>query len=94
MDAHTKEPVGFRLEDGGVVDLTHPGVVLSFKLVDEWTNDVVGSFCHFVHYFTDERSARVWTDAHPGTFVLSLDDAITLGQVWGRQVFPDLDPRA
>lgn len=93
VDAHTKEPVGFRLADGRVVDLSHPGVVLSFKLVNEWTSDVIGSFCHFVHYFTDERSARVWTDAHPGTFVLSLDDAITLGQVWGRQVFPDLDPR-
>lgn len=54
---------------------------------------MIGSFCHFVHYFTDERSALAWTDTRPGTFVLSLGDAITLGQVWGRQVFPDLDPR-
>lgn len=77
------------------MDLSHPGWCCPFKLIDEWTSDVIGSFCHLMHYFTDERSARVWTDTRPGTFVLSLDDAITLGplgQVWGRQVFPDLDP--
>ena len=66
--------------------------MLSFKLVHEWTNDVIGSFCHFVHCFTGEPSALAWTDAHPGTFVLSLDDAITLGQAWGRQVFPTWTP--
>lgn len=92
VDAHTTQPVSFRIDHGRAVDLSHPGLVLSFKLVDEWDADVIASFCHFVHYFTDEQSARVWTAEHPDTFVVSLDDAIRLGQVWGRLVFPDLDP--
>ncbi len=92
VDAQTKEPVSFRIDRGRAVDLSHPGLVLSFKLVDEWDADVIASFCHFVHYFTDEQSAQAWTAEHPDTFVLSLDDAIRLGQVWGRLVFPDLDP--
>lgn len=92
VDTHTKEPVVFRIEVGRAVDLSHEGLVLSFKLVDEWTSDVIGSFCHFVHYFTGEQSARAWTEQHPDTFVLSIDDAIRLGRLWGRQVFPDLEP--
>lgn len=92
VDGHTKEPVSFRIEDGAAVDLSHPGLVLSFTFVDDWTSDVIASFCHFVHYFTDDTSARAWTARHPDTFVLSVDDAIRLGQVWGRLELPDLGP--
>lgn len=67
-------------------------LTLSFKLADEWTADVIASFCHFIHFFTDEASAADWTGDHPGTFVLSLGDAIALGRIWGQQVFPDLAP--
>lgn len=92
VDAHTGGQVSFRIEDGSVRDLSHPGLVLSFKLVDEWSADVIASFCHFIHYFTDQDSARPWIDRHPDTFVLSLSDAIELGRIWGQQVFPDLHP--
>jgi len=35
------------------------------SVVDEWSEDVIASFCHFIHYFTDDESTRAWTDG-PG----------------------------
>lgn len=93
-DARTGEPVSFRFADGAVRDLSHEDLTLSFTLPDEWGEDVIATFCHFIHFFSDEASAVVWTDANPGTFVLSLADAIELGRVWGRQVLPDVEAPA
>lgn len=93
VDARTGEAIGFRITDGDAVsDLSHDGLALSFTMTDEWTQDVIARFCHFVHYFTDETSAVAWTEANPGTFAMTLTDAIELGHVWGRAVLPDLDP--
>lgn len=90
-DAHTGEAVTFRITDDGVADLSHPDLALSFTLPEAWTGDVIATFCHFIHFFTGAQSARAWTAAHPGTFVLSLGDAMVLADVWRRQVLPDLD---
>jgi alkylmercury lyase len=94
IDARTGEAVSFRIEDGHARDLSHPELVLSFKQMGEWSADVIASFCHFVHFFTDQDNAEAWTAEHDGTFVVSLDDAVRLGEVWGELVFPDLDPDA
>lgn len=85
-DARTGEAVGFRLTDDGVTELSHPGLTLSFTLPDEWTDDVIASFCHFIHFFTSEESARAWTRTHPETSMLPLEDAMALADVWRRQV--------
>lgn len=89
-DAHTGEAVSFRLTGDSVTELSHPGLTLSFTLPNEWTDDVITSFCHFIHYFTGEDSARAWTSTHPGTFVLALEDAVTLADVWRRQLLPEV----
>ena len=36
------------------------------------------TFCHYVWHFTGPATAQRWTAAHPGTFVLSFDDATEL----------------
>lgn len=91
VDARTREPISFRIADGVVRDLSHGDLTLSFTLVDEWREDVIASFCHFIHFFTDEASAQAWIDANPDTFALSLADAVELGRIWGQQALPDLD---
>jgi hypothetical protein len=40
--------------------------------------DVVQSFCHFVHFFASEKTARAWVAAHPGTFLLTVDEAFAV----------------
>lgn len=94
IDAQTKEPISFRIDAGHARDLSHDGLVLSFKYLEEWDHDLIASFCHFVHFFADQESAEEWTADHPETFVLSLADGIRLGREWGRLVFPDLTPEA
>lgn len=95
VDARTQEPISFRIADGRPRDLSHEQLTLSFLLPEDgWETDVIATFCHFVHFFGDVDRARAWTDEHPGTFVLPLDDAVRLGGVWGRQVMPDLQPEA
>lgn len=41
-------------------------------------HDVVEAFCHFVHFFASRDSAARWTAEHPGTFVLSIDEAFAI----------------
>lgn len=90
VDANTGDEVALTIVEGDVTDLSHADLTLSFTLPEEWTEDVIASFCHVIHYFTDRGSARAWTAAHPGTFVLSLDDAVALGDAWRQQVLPDV----
>lgn len=90
VDANTGDEVALTIVEGDVADLSHPGLTVSFTLPEEWTEDVIATFCHVIHYFTDPDSAHAWTDAHPGTFVLSLDDAVALGEAWRQQVLPDV----
>lgn len=91
VDAHTGEAVGCHIADGHVTDLSHPGLALSFTLPDRgWTEDVIASFCHFIHLFASEDSARDWTATRPGTFVLPLGEAARLGEAWRHRVLPDV----
>jgi alkylmercury lyase len=67
--------------DGAITGASHPDGVLSFLRPDKpWGDDVQTSFCHYVHHFTSTATAQQWTAAHPGTFVLSLDDAAELAR--------------
>jgi hypothetical protein len=50
--------------------------VLSFLRPGQpWDDDVITSFCHYVQHFTSPATAQQWTTTHPGTFVISLNDA-------------------
>lgn len=91
LDAHTGEVVSFRVTGDGVTELSHPDLALSFTLPEEWSDDVIATFCHFIHYFTSDESADAWTATRPGTFVLSLEDAQALADTWRRQVLPDVE---
>jgi hypothetical protein len=37
--------------------------------------DIVSSFCHFVHFFPSRRDGGTWAAQHPGTFILSVEEA-------------------
>ena len=55
---------------------------MSFLLPDAAgvQKDVVTTFCHFVHFFPSHQRAESWTARHPGTFMLSIDDAHALAR--------------
>jgi hypothetical protein len=45
------------------------------------------TFCHYILHFTSPATAQRWTAAHPGTFVISLDNAAELARRHAARVF-------
>ena len=50
---------------------------MSFLLPDPKgvQKDVVTTFCHFIHFFPSRQVGESWTACHPGTFMVSIDEA-------------------
>ena len=58
------------------------GVVVSFLSPERrFDGNVITSFCHFVHFFASRQGGEQWVERHPGTFLLSLPDAIELARL-------------
>lgn len=43
--------------------------------------DVIAGFCRYVHFFVDAKAGEKWTSDHPGTFLISLEEAFELGRL-------------
>ena len=81
LDAETSEPVALTVTPDGVTDPSHPELLLSFlDPTGRVDANVIESFCHDVHWFTTRNNGERWCAQHPGTFLLELDDAVTLGR--------------
>ena len=87
MDVATDDPItgdtiSYQIgPDGTISGLSHPPSVLSFLRRDQpWDDQIKATFCHYILQFAGPDSARRWTADHPGTFIVSLDDALELGR--------------
>jgi hypothetical protein len=81
-DPVSGETVGYRLDqEGDASKLSHPKSALSFLSPDQpWGADVMETFCHYVLHFEGAETASEWTAAHPGTFVISLQEGLELAR--------------
>lgn len=43
--------------------------------------------CHYIHFFVSPDSGRRWTDTHPDTVLLSVEDAFAFGQSQNTTMF-------
>jgi alkylmercury lyase len=87
----TKETITLVVEPDGVAEASHPQAVVSCLLPStEFDANVIQSFCHFVHFFASRDAGGSWTAEHPGTFLLSLEDAFELGRLVNARNFPSL----
>lgn len=78
--------------DGGTLHLTvTPEQMERVAPSDAWMSflrpettdiqqDVVTSFCHFIHFFTSRDAGEDWVNQHAGTFLLSIDDAYEIAR--------------
>jgi alkylmercury lyase len=74
----------------GPTEVTPRDAVVSLLLPDgEFGPDVIQRFCHLVHFFASPQEGEGWVAEHPGTFLLSVDDAYRLGQLTNRAGFGD-----
>ena len=62
----------------------HEAVVSMLAPTKRFDDDVVASFCHFVHFFPSASDARPWLDEHRETFLLTLEEAFELGRMTNR----------
>jgi alkylmercury lyase len=72
----------------GPTDLAPADTVVSFLLPEsEFDAGVIQRFCHFVHFFASPEDSAQWTAEHPGTFLLTVEDAYSLGELTNRAAF-------
>ena len=77
----TAQPVSLTVTPNGVGDVCPPEAVVSFLVPTKpWDEDVIRSFCHYVRYFAAEEAGRRWMATHPGTFLLSVEQAFEVGR--------------
>ncbi len=77
----TGETISLLVSADGVLETSHPEAVVSFLTPEQqFDADVIQSFCHFVHLFASPAAGEAWTAEHPGTFLLSLEDAFELAR--------------
>jgi len=87
----TGETISLVVSPESVVEVSHPGAVVSFLLPErDFDADVIQSFCHFVHFIASREAGEEWTAEHPGTFVLSLEEAFELGRLVNGLNFPSV----
>ena len=80
-DPVTSEKISLVVDPEGVQDLEPAGTVVSFLEPNGvFDNEVIQSFCHFVHFFASRKSGEQWTSKHKGTLLLSVDQAYELGR--------------
>lgn len=77
-----KRSIAFDVGADGVINQTPQKIYVSFLLPpdDDWRQDVVLSFCHYVHFFADATEARDWANLHPGSVIVSIEAAYKVGR--------------
>jgi len=78
----TQKEIKLIVSPAGIKAVNADEVWVSFVSPDEneLRENVTTSFCHFVYFFADRTVAERWIKEHPGTFLLSLDDAFAVGK--------------
>jgi len=80
-DAHTGAPIRLTVAPDRVETVAPRGTVVSMlEPREDMLADVVTRLCHYIHFFASQASGRAWTKKHPGTVLLSLEDAFELGR--------------
>ena len=87
----TCQPVRLTVAPTGPLRAEPAGLALSFlvPVSERIESDVITSFCHYVHFFSSERTARPWLARHTDSFLLSLEEAYELGHRVNRARYGD-----
>lgn len=84
----TGETVTLVVDGSTVRDVSPDGAVLTLHEVAGFDlQDVVGTFCCFVHFFPSERAASAWAERNEGTYVASIADGFEYGRLYNHRQF-------
>jgi alkylmercury lyase len=81
-DPITHAQIYLTVAPDGVQHIRPESTVVSMLTPDRtFDRDVIVNFCHFVHFFGSQEAGKAWTAQHPGTFLVSVDEAFALGRL-------------
>lgn len=88
-DPLTGEAVTLTVHPDRLEEPSPETMVMSFldPATTRFDENVTLDFCNYVHFFASPESGEKWTSGHPGTFLLSLDEAIRLARSANRAKF-------
>lgn len=78
----TDDLVKLTVSPSGIQSVEPEDVVLSFLIpnLNKMRENITANFCHFVYFFRSREDGEAWVSRHDGTFLLSLEEAFTVGQ--------------
>lgn len=89
-DPITGQPVSLVVDGSGVREVTPQGALVSMLVPEApFGYDVIERFCHFVLFFASRESGAKWVADHPGTTLLSVEEAFELGRVVSARISPE-----
>lgn len=90
-DPVTGEPITLTVSPKKVETSQPEGVVVSMNSPEAWETTsavrLIVTACHFIHFFGSTESGRKWTESHPDTVLLPLDDALAYGRRQNSRMF-------
>jgi len=80
--AATGDEIKLTISPDGIESVEPKAAVVSLlaPTVEEIKENVTASFCHFVYFFRSREAGEQWVADHPGTFIVSIDEAFTVGK--------------
>lgn len=77
-DPVTEAPIELTVAPAAVESIDPDTAVLSMSSPHSWDTTsavrLITTACHYIHFFGSQESSRQWTDAHPDTVFLSVED--------------------
>jgi alkylmercury lyase len=82
-DPVSGEAISLRVDRAGVHDVTPESAVMTLHGVAGFDlEDVVGTYCCYVHFFASADAAREWTKRSEGTYVASIAEGFEYGRLY------------
>jgi alkylmercury lyase len=83
------QPVRLTVSPNGVESAEPIAPFISFLLPDtsRFESDIINRFCHYVNFFRSRGDGEVWIAKTPGTFLLTLNEAVELGRLKNQAQF-------
>jgi alkylmercury lyase len=82
----TGQPVTAVITPTGIEKIDPPTSVVSI-VTPATIDDIRGSFCSNVHFFTSTEAAAEWLPQHPNTVLLPVTEAYQMGQLLAQEMF-------
>lgn len=88
----SEERISMTVTPRGVADVRPASTMLSFVTPEQAKveENVILHFCHYVHFFASPEHGARWVAEHPGTFLLTLEEAWELGRRKNAVQYPEV----